>query len=69
MNNIYMTEQDQKNLKYFIYFILGLILFLFFLVLYVHILYPYYGCGYNYVRTCYQPELSWYSGPIGCGCK
>ncbi len=70
-NNIHLTEQDQKNLKGFIYFILFLSIVMFAVVLFVHIWYPW-ACGAPaYYNHCYQPELSWYSGPIGnpCGCK
>jgi hypothetical protein len=65
-----MTESDQKNLKGFIYFLITCVLLMFFVVVYVHVISPYGGINGPCNRG-YQPELSWYSGPIGnpCGCR
>lgn len=61
-----MLESDLKKLKVFIYsliLIMGLLFFLWIFILW----------SYPYTSRCwkYQPEISWYSGPIGydCGCK
>lgn len=73
MDYIMLTEQDRRNIRGFVIFLLVFFGLLFSLFLYCLVIHPYWGtdCGWYY-----QPELSWYSGPIGncrpvpppCGC-
>lgn len=61
-----LTEQDRKNLMVFIMTITTILILLVFTIIYCHTAQPFTDCGY------YQPEISWYSGPIGindCGCN
>jgi len=67
MDNIHFTEHDKRNINRFINFILVFTFLAFFAILWVHLYYP-----YTYYNGCFQfqPELSWYSGPINnCGCR
>jgi hypothetical protein len=61
-----MLESDLKNIRIFVYSLLVLLLLSFILWFYTLL-------GLHYQSKCwrYQPEISWYSGPIGydCGCK
>lgn len=61
-----MLESDIKAIRNFIYVLLFIIGFFTMIGLYVMATTSYQGCSWKY-----QPEVSWYSGPIGndCGCK
>ena len=61
-----MLESDLKNFKTFVYSLLILLSLSFMLWFYILL-------GLDNQSKCwkYQPDISWYSGPIGydCGCK